>query len=218
MKALIYAVTFFILGGWVMAQECELGAGNCSKQPFGGAGAGARQHHSRKDAGQSRETMMVQALTRPEVAKKLELTDDQQKKLNDKLTAFQHSQLDLKHKMKKAAMKQARLMTAKELDEDAIMSVVEEMGEYRIQRAKDRMGLMIFMRKTLEPQQLDQLRGLMRERMRGHKMRGNQHKNKRSHHGDEDRRQRPDKPSRHERGPKRHPGDEPPPRSPLAGE
>jgi Spy/CpxP family protein refolding chaperone len=174
MKTLLYVAMLCAFSSAVtLAQDCG-GPGQppCARQRNAGGNSERGQHFRKSEKRMPREAMLVHTLSKPEVIKKLKLTEGQQAKLTAKLQQFEDSQLDLKYKMEKAAMKQARLMTAKELDEDAIMNVIDEMGQYRTQMAKERMSLMIFVRKNLEPEQLEKMRGIMHERMRG---RGKQH-------------------------------------------
>jgi len=131
--------------------------------------AGEPGHHRGGGRGSAesmpQEAMMINALRIPRVAQKIGLNEEQRKKIEHKLEQLQDNHLELKYKMKKAAMKQARLITAKELDEEALMDVIEETGRYRTQMAKQRIKLIIFMRETLTPDQIKTMQGMMRERM-----------------------------------------------------
>jgi Spy/CpxP family protein refolding chaperone len=119
---------------------------------------------SEKNAGN--EAMMINALRMPQVAEKIGLSEAQRKKIEHKLKQIEDNHLDLKYKMEKAALKQACLMTAKKLDEEALMDVVEEMGGYRTQMAKQRIKLIIFMRETLTPEQIETMQTMMHKRMK----------------------------------------------------
>ncbi len=128
--------------------------------------------HQRGGKEISRGDMMTHALKNPEMAEKIGLSEEQQQKITKKLEKIEDKNLDLKYKMEKASLKQARLMTAKELDEEALMAVVDELGKYRTQMAKQRIGMLVFMRKTLTDEQITNMRRVMHERV---KERRNEH-------------------------------------------
>jgi len=177
MKKLICMTTVAMVAGFAVvskAEDVERGSGR------GGAGHGRlennkhgaeeQRHHKGNGRGHaegvSREDMMLNTLRNPQVAEKMGLSEEQRKKIEKKLEQLEDSHLDLKYKMEKAALKQARLMTAKKLDEEALMDVIEEMGGYRTKMAKQRIQLIIFMRETLTPEQIDTMRDMMRKRMK----------------------------------------------------
>lgn len=149
-----------------VAKEHE--RGNGSRGNFGGNKTVSDSHmHHRGGGGESmqRGDMMIHALRNPEVAEKIGLSEEQCEKISRKIEKLEDKNLNLKYKMEKTSLKQARLMTAKELDEKALMDAVEELGKYRTQIAKQRITMMIFMRNTLTPEQTKNMRSVMRERM-----------------------------------------------------
>ena len=109
--------------------------------------------------------MMFAVFGRPETAEKLGLTAEQSHAIQARLKQSEQLRSEIKEKTQKAAMKQARLLTAKEPDEKELMAVVEELGSYRTEMAKDRIRLIIFMRRTLTEEQMGAVRRLMRGRM-----------------------------------------------------
>jgi Spy/CpxP family protein refolding chaperone len=116
-----------------------------------------------------RDAMIMHALRNPQVADKIGLSEEQRETISRKVEKLEDRTLTLKYKMEKASLKQARLMTAKDIDEKALMDVIDELGEYRTQMAKQKIGMLIFMRKTLTPEQAKNMREIMRERMRKNK-------------------------------------------------
>jgi len=119
--------------------------------------------------GMQRNAMIVHALRNPQVAEQIGLSEEQRERISRKVEKLEDKNLTLKYKMEKAALKQARLMTAKEIDEKALMNVIDELGEYRTQIAKQKIGMLIFMRKTLTPEQAKNMREIMHERMKERK-------------------------------------------------
>jgi Spy/CpxP family protein refolding chaperone len=176
MKKWFCIAVIAIVGGSVVvseAEEVERGPGR------GGAGGHRRSEKNKgciEETGHNRgsgrrtgmpgEDMMINALSSSIVAENIGLSEEQRKKIEKKIKQVEKSHQDLKKKMGKAALKQARLMTSKKLDEEALMDVVEETGRYRTQMAKQRIKLIIFMRETLTPAQIETMRGMMHKRMK----------------------------------------------------
>jgi Spy/CpxP family protein refolding chaperone len=125
-------------------------------------------HHRRSGRGRGMpgENMMINALRSSIVAENIGLSEEQRQKIEKKMQQIEESHTKLKYKMEKAALKQARLMTSKKLDVEALMDVIEETGRYRTQMAKQRIKLIIFMRETLTPDQIETMRGMMHKRMK----------------------------------------------------
>ncbi len=124
-----------------------------------------RQGRGRAREDMPREDMMINALHSSVVAENIGLSEEQRKKIEKKMQQIEETHLELKYKMEKAALKQARLMTSKKLDQKALMDVIEETGRYRTQMAKQRIKMIIFMRETLTSEQIKTVRSMMRRRM-----------------------------------------------------
>ena len=75
--------------------------------------------------------------------------------------------IELKAEMEKLALEQARAMTSKDVDEDDLMDLVEEMGELRTEIAKIQIKKMMIFRNNIDPEKMAELRKGMHERMRG---------------------------------------------------
>ena len=74
--------------------------------------------------------------------------------------------IDIKAKMDKIGLEQAKEMREEEIDEGDIMDLVEEAGELRIEMAKLQMKKMILMRKHIDPEKMEAVRSQIRERMK----------------------------------------------------
>ncbi len=133
----------------------------------------------------NQNVMMGQALRHPKVAEKLGLSEEQREAIDQELKALQKRQIELRAEMEEAALEQARLMSATELDEAALMAAVEETGRIHTKMAKLRIKHLLFMRKTLTPEQIQQARTIIRERMKSRREDGSKQHGKRQREGEE---------------------------------
>ena len=177
MKEWFCIAVFAIVSGSVVVSEAEEierspgcaqagGHRRLEKIKCGTEENGHHRRSGRRGVGMPGEDMMIKALRSSIVAENIDLSKEQRQKIEKKMQQIEESYTKLKHKMEKSALKQARLMTSKKLDEEALMDVVEETGRYRTQMAKQRIKLIIFMRKTLTPEQIKTVRSIMRKRMK----------------------------------------------------
>lgn len=112
------------------------------------------------------EGMVSRLVANSELAARAGLTEEQTTKLKDGLFDLKQKGIELKAQVELAGMEQAKLMTAKEIDEGALMKAVEKAGELRTEQAKLRVKGLVLMKKTLKPEQAEQIRNMMREHMR----------------------------------------------------
>lgn len=122
------------------------------------------RQRSTRSAYRRHQDGMRMGLHHPEVAAKVGLSEAQRDAIETQMVMLEKQNRQLKQKMDKAAMHQAKLMTAKTLDEAALMKAVETLGRLHTRRAKLRIKHLIFMRQTLTPEQTQVVRKLMRER------------------------------------------------------
>lgn len=115
---------------------------------------------------QSRESMLARFVTDEATAKKLGLTEEQVKHLKARSVELRKAAIRLKAEQELAGMAQVELLSADELDEAAIMAAVEKTGHIRTEIAKLQILPIIELKKTLTPQQLDQAKRMLHERMR----------------------------------------------------
>ena len=59
-------------------------------------------------------------------------------------------------------------MTAKEVDEDDLMDMVEDAGKIRTKMAKLQIKKMMLFRKHIDPEKMEQVRSQLKDRMREH--------------------------------------------------
>ena len=120
--------------------------------------------------GPSQEALIGHILHDGELAKEVGLSDEQAGALRNGFDAMRKEQIELKAKMELAAMEQARLMTAAEIDESGLMTAVEKTDAIRTEMAKLKVKSLLLVRKHVSPEQIKEIRETMRgkfaERMR----------------------------------------------------
>ncbi len=148
--------------------------------PAGAKGGGREQRRP----GADQDIMMGQALRNPRMAEKLGLSEEQQQAIEGQLAELQKAHNSLRAGMEQAGLQQARLMMAEELDEAALMAAVEETGRIRTELAKLRIRHLLFMRKTLTPEQIKKARSAIRDKMKKHREEGSKGRGPKKHHGE----------------------------------
>lgn len=110
----------------------------------------------------SGELMM---LTRPIVAKQLNLSPEQQAQIAAAISTSSNAMSALRTKIQMLAKEQAKLMGASEVDEAAIVKLAGEIGDARTEIAVLQVRHMLAARKILTVEQRQQLREMMRKFM-----------------------------------------------------
>jgi Spy/CpxP family protein refolding chaperone len=101
---------------------------------------------------------------------KLNLTDDQSKKLEDIRYQHQKKAITMRADLESARLDLGRMMRADQPDRRAIEAQLDKISQARLVLAKDRVGQMLDMRAVLTPEQLKtwrEMRGGMRGGMHG---------------------------------------------------
>lgn len=111
--------------------------------------------------------LILRLLNNERVVKELGLTEDQINGLKDNAQDIETQMQKLQAEMQEAAMHQAKLISEKTVNEDAVLEAVEAAGKIRTEMAKLRIRQLLMVRKLLTPEQLERLRNLRQERMRG---------------------------------------------------
>ena len=109
--------------------------------------------------------MMEKLLSNPQMLEKLGLSEEAANQMKGELDKIDLEMIDLKAEMEKIGLKQASAMTAKEVDEDDLMEMVEEAGKIRTKMAKLQIRKMMLFRKNIDPEKMEQARTQLRERM-----------------------------------------------------
>jgi Spy/CpxP family protein refolding chaperone len=113
-----------------------------------------------------RDTLIVHALSNPEVMNRLGVTAETAASLKTALEALRAEQMRLGAEKEAAAMEQVRLLSEPAIDEDAVMAAVEKTAALQLQLAKLQVRSIIEIRKALTAPQLERARELVRERLR----------------------------------------------------
>ena len=107
---------------------------------------------------------VVRMLDNQEMIAKIGLSNDQVGQLRDKLLELQKREIQLRAQQQTAAADQANLITKPEIDEKAVMKVVEQLGQVRTEMAKLQIKRVILLKKSLTDEQRAKLRAIIRER------------------------------------------------------
>ena len=96
-----------------------------------------------------------------EMAKKLNLTPEQQEMIKKMALEQRTKMVDMQAALQKAALKQTELLMADPLDEAALMAAVEDTSKARTEIAKAQIQWLLEVRKVLTVEQRTQLREMM---------------------------------------------------------
>ena len=123
-------------------------------------------------------SMMVHHLiSDADAVAELGITSEQITTLKDGMFKNKEKEIDLEAAMKKAGMKQAKLISADEIDEEAVLDAVREAGKLRTQMATLKAKNLLLLRKTLTKEQVDGARKVIRKQMHSRmKERGGDHR------------------------------------------
>jgi hypothetical protein len=111
------------------------------------------------------EALIMRALNDTKIAQELGISQEQVKAIKDGLQQFEQGEKDLLAQLQKAATDQAKSLTDRTLDENALISAVENAGKIRTDLAKVWMKKLLVIRNVLTPQQIEKAKGMIRERM-----------------------------------------------------
>ena len=112
-----------------------------------------------------RDMPFMRMLENPRLAEELKLTEEQTSALKDAQAGIKDKALALRRQIEESAMKQARLMTADPLDENALLAAVEETGRIHTDIAKLNIQALVVLKRVLTPEQIATARELVRRRM-----------------------------------------------------
>lgn len=107
--------------------------------------------------------MMMLTLTRPAVVKQLNLSGEQQAQIAAVMNGSSNEMSALRAKMQSLARKQAELMGAETLDETAILTLTDEIGDVRSSMARAQVKQMLAVRKVLTAEQRMKMRAMMKK-------------------------------------------------------
>lgn len=152
---------------WLILTVACVAMGALAQSPGPEPAAGTPKEPSRRIGGGSmeRDGMLLKMLM-PEskLAKEIGLTEAQGAQLKKLLSSTQAEGRETRADMERLAMKQAELLSQDPPDEDAVMKVVEQMGDLRTRIAKQQMQQLLAALKVLTPEQRTKLREQMKSR------------------------------------------------------
>jgi len=99
------------------------------------------------------------------LADELELTDEQQAKIEEQKFAAGKTAIELRSKIQIARLELHKLMHADNPDEGKIKSKVEEIGKLKTEKQLNRVESHLSMQKILTPEQKEKLRSLKKQRL-----------------------------------------------------
>lgn len=175
MKYSALIITAITLSGAIaFAQDAEQ-PGRPGKRQTEGRDRANMQERMKKNGGPEgkegdrrggREEMIERMLDRPETREKLGISEADFEAIKSELDKLKTEDSRLKEKMQKLGLEQAKVMTSKELDEDKLMGLVEDIGRVRTDLAKARMRKMLIIRKHIDPEKMRAIRQKLQSRMR----------------------------------------------------
>jgi Spy/CpxP family protein refolding chaperone len=110
------------------------------------------------------EALVEGIRSNPQLRAELGITDEQITTLRDGFFNLRKQQVDLRAELEKSGLEQARLMTQSEIDEEAVMKVIDRAGKIRSDLAKSHVKGLLLLKRTLTQEQIN---GLKRLRERG---------------------------------------------------
>lgn len=102
--------------------------------------------------------------TRPEVVRQLELTRDQQQRLDAIFTTAAPELIDRKAEVEKATIELRSVLDREQLDRDAVRAVVGRLNGARSRLFEREVMMMVEMRQVLAPEQWHRLRSFIESR------------------------------------------------------
>jgi Spy/CpxP family protein refolding chaperone len=115
-------------------------------------------------AGGGAEGIIARLIDSPQLAERLGLTVEQQKKIQDGVFDIRKEIVKLQADLELAGMDQARLMMSNTVSEADVMAAVEKTGKIRTDIAKQNMKQVLMVKQALSPDQIEKLRSLVQER------------------------------------------------------
>ncbi len=166
MKQLAYGIAVAIVAAAAIGQETGIDQSRGESNEGGAREWRGRMPHREhlSEEGGAAEGLLLKALERPEVVAKLGITEATVKALRESAETQRTGLVDLRGRMEKAALAQARLLAADDVDEAAVMAAVEELGALRTEMAKLRIRQLLLIKQHLSPEQLAKVRELLGRR------------------------------------------------------
>ncbi|NQT93969.1 MAG: hypothetical protein HQ559_14505 [Lentisphaerae bacterium] len=116
-----------------------------------------------------RDGFIARLVTDKKLADEIGLTNEEGRRMQNELYKIRTKLVDMHAELQKAAMEQARLLSAETIDEKAVMTAIEKTGRIRTNIAKLKIQPLLLIKRTLDPEQLSKARERMREHQKKRK-------------------------------------------------
>jgi hypothetical protein len=145
--------------GSEMRPRMERGQGERGGQRGGERGGGER------GGGRDRGEMMERMLSNPDIQEKLGLSAEQVEEIKEELHDMKLELIELKAKMDKIGLEQAKEMTSEEPNKKTVIKLARKAGGLRTEIAVLNLERMFLFRENVPAEKMAAIRGQMRERM-----------------------------------------------------
>jgi Spy/CpxP family protein refolding chaperone len=132
------------------------------KPPPGGPGMWGGMGQGEGD-GLRADMMLERILTNADMIAKIGLSDDQAKTLNTAIADIKSKRATIKSQMDALALEQVTKMAQTNVDEKAVLKLVEQIGELRTQIAKSAISELLLIKRTVTPEQMKKMREIARD-------------------------------------------------------
>ena len=163
-RGCIVALASVVLGLNALAQF-DRGHGNRPGPPQGAPGRGPQWGRG-GGRGFGSEHFIGTILGDGELARKAGVSEEQIETIKQELNGLKQRANELRSQLELAGMEQAEIMTAEEIDEDALMAAVEKTGKINTELAKLRVKHLLAIKKNISSEQLAKVKELVHDRMR----------------------------------------------------
>lgn len=157
---LMAILTGLLAAGMALGQETNAVGGGRT----GPGGGGMRGGMGQGDGEGARAEMMLESiLTNQEMITKIGLTAEQTKTLNTAITENKSKRAKLKSQMETLGVEQVTKMAQTNVDEKAVLKLVEKIGELRTQLAKNAISELLLIKRTVTPDQMKKMREIAKD-------------------------------------------------------
>jgi Spy/CpxP family protein refolding chaperone len=108
---------------------------------------------------------ILRLLDSAKFAKEAGVSQAQVAEIKSKLEVLRLEQVDLRAELEKAGMQQAKLISEKSMDEEALLAAVDKTSGIHAKIARNRIKQLLVVRKILTPEQSEKLYGMIEQRM-----------------------------------------------------
>ncbi len=124
------------------------------------------------------EALLPQLLSNSKTAAEVGLNKEQIDKLNAEINTIKEQLTQKRKEMDKSALKQAQLMSAKKINEQALMKAIDNTGRIRTQIAKLQVKQILIIKQSLTQEQIDKAKQILSTRLQKQKERSARQKAK----------------------------------------